>query len=300
MRARQQRGDLREAAIKDAKTRLCRFCKGNEGLQVQELTGEDLDSWLDTQGFKPQNRQNYKRIISIFLNWLVHEGRIDRNPAKETRKARMPSRMPTIWTAQETEIMFRAAGRMERTERDCFNAYLAVCFFGAFVTEILYMDDVSKGCVSRQITVPSIGVTDPTFVHVPLARSCGRSTAMFGITGSTWACCHVRTTWLPSYSTESILRNELLSRGRSECFYMAPTLSMSIVGIIPVVVGCSLGQSGEIGTVGSGQGRLVGFEMNVVVPKGLVLQGIIVAPEGRDGRRRPRCRLRSCRPRCIS
>ncbi len=123
------RGDLRPDTLKDAEARLMRFINDCPEMQAIHLTADDVDQWLDAQSLKPINRANYKRAISIFLNWCIHNEHLDTNATKRTRKIRAAAKIPTLWTPAETASIFKAARTIDATAAQEFVPYLALTFF---------------------------------------------------------------------------------------------------------------------------------------------------------------------------
>lgn len=129
-RAKVKGGDLRFDTWRDAASRLGKFTDGREDLPVQEVGPQDIADWLDREGFKPTNRSNYLRAVSVFMNWLVRNGDLVVNPAAKTPRKKIPNETPTLWTPSETSAIFKAATGLQRRDRDAFVCYLALSFFG--------------------------------------------------------------------------------------------------------------------------------------------------------------------------
>lgn len=124
---------LRERTIQDTRSKLNRLCKDFGHLPAFSITAENLDAWLDTQGFSPVYRNNFKRNFGVFFNWMAQNDYIEYSPVSKMRKVKIPKETPEIWTPKETKkILSKAIKQVLSDEAKAqpeIVLYLAIGFF---------------------------------------------------------------------------------------------------------------------------------------------------------------------------
>lgn len=118
--------NLRERSVKQLESTLgSRFATGRRETLVKDITQDDVETWLNGNGWAPKTRRNYLADLQGFFKfcgrkkWLVHD------PAASIEKPNVDDRATAILTAKQAAHLMHTA--QETDSGLC--AYLGLCLF---------------------------------------------------------------------------------------------------------------------------------------------------------------------------
>jgi len=100
--------EIRVRSYSECQKHLRTFKESMGHLAINTITGSDVDRWLDEQKFKATSRNNHRRYLSGFFNWCLTRELLMANPVLRTRKIKMPSHTPDIYSAEEVKTIMLA------------------------------------------------------------------------------------------------------------------------------------------------------------------------------------------------
>ncbi|MFO7871319.1 MAG: hypothetical protein R6V03_07810 [Kiritimatiellia bacterium] len=106
---------LSESHLASLRTRVGKFAKDFGSHQLHDLTTFEIEHWLDSNGFKGANRNNYKNYLSGFFNYAVHSNHLLLNPVDGVLRSRTKSRKqpPRIFSVSEVNTILTTASEYE-------------------------------------------------------------------------------------------------------------------------------------------------------------------------------------------
>ncbi len=157
----QKKDHVRERTAQDVAKYLNSFSLEFGNLNIEVITADDLDRWLDK--YKPTSRENHRRITNQFLRYCIKEKKINSNPMEQTKRIRKTNKQPEIYTASDVKkVLEHATSEM--------TPYLALGFFAGIrptelerlewqdidfeLSEIKIRADVSKTKDERLVVMP--------------------------------------------------------------------------------------------------------------------------------------------------
>ncbi len=120
---------LREQSRHGLRIRVGIFGNSLSNLQVDAITPETIEGFLDRIKVAPVTKDNYRRAVSRFFTWCIARPRrwTAANPCREVRVERShDDAPPTVLTVAECEALLRAA---EAYKGGMLAPYVAACIF---------------------------------------------------------------------------------------------------------------------------------------------------------------------------
>ena len=86
----------------------------------------DIESWLTAKNWRPLNRRNYIRDISMFFNWAKLRGHVEQNPCAKIPRPKVIQKTPTIYSVAEACLLLETASNHPELQ---LLPMLAICLF---------------------------------------------------------------------------------------------------------------------------------------------------------------------------
>jgi len=99
----------RPDTIRDYKTRLRIFAAGREKTDVQDLTTQGIENWLNEQRYGSTSRHNYLTSLTVLLNFAMKREYLLSNPAAAIDRPFSDQGMPCIFSPSEVRALLDAA-----------------------------------------------------------------------------------------------------------------------------------------------------------------------------------------------
>jgi integrase len=104
---------------------------------ISAIHSSAIERWLDSKQWKPLNRNNYRRDVSMFFGWAKRQGHIGENPVITVPKLKVRSEMPCIYTVAEAEQLLVTA--LQNPQLELLGMYAVGLFAGVRVRELRRM-----------------------------------------------------------------------------------------------------------------------------------------------------------------
>jgi integrase len=78
-------------------------------MRVSDVTTKQLSEWLRKLKVSATTRNNFRRVIGVFLSWSVDVGYCETNPAKRTPQAKEPNKPVEIFTPGDLRVILEHA-----------------------------------------------------------------------------------------------------------------------------------------------------------------------------------------------
>jgi len=122
----------RASTIADIRHRVGPFAERFGDRQVQTITSQEIEDWLDESNHLPQTRINYLRVLSGFFNFARRQNLLDINPAdkEHIERPQVDEHLPEIFTLSQVQQLLTTA--TEHAPR--LIPYLCIGFFAGLRT----------------------------------------------------------------------------------------------------------------------------------------------------------------------
>jgi integrase len=123
---------------------------------VSRILAPAVEKWLDSKQWKPLNRNNYHRDLSMFFRWAKRQGHVDENPVASIPKQKIKRAVPSVYTVAEAERLLISA--VENPQLELLGMYAVGFFAGVRVRELTRMKWEMIDWQEGEIRLPA-GVT---------------------------------------------------------------------------------------------------------------------------------------------
>ncbi|MEI8309656.1 MAG: site-specific integrase [Verrucomicrobiota bacterium] len=114
------------------------FSRHFPGRSVKTILKQECQDWLTEMDWKPLNRRNYIRDLSIFFSWAEENERIPTNPFRKIPRPRLKTVPPPIFTVKEAAKLLKAS--LENPDLELLPFVCLGLFSGIRVCEFKRMD----------------------------------------------------------------------------------------------------------------------------------------------------------------
>lgn len=151
-----------ENYIKSQRTALRVFWRDFPERTVNSILRPDIEAWLTSKDWKPLNRRNYIRDVSMFFEYAVGKDLCPSNPLAKIQRPVVRQKTPDIFSVEESENLLRTAdghpelGLLPAVALGLF-AGLRICELKRLDWSAVKMDDnhiVLGPDVVKRITMP--------------------------------------------------------------------------------------------------------------------------------------------------
>ena len=91
--------------LSDLKSRLDIFSASHGSSKLTEISTSMLDDWLRGRAGGPTNRNNHRRVLSVFFGFAKRRGYLVVNPATSAARAKEIDKLPGILTVKESKTL---------------------------------------------------------------------------------------------------------------------------------------------------------------------------------------------------
>lgn len=99
--------------LRQLRVSLSAFVKGHELSPISALTVTDIETWLDTSGWKAKTRRGYLGDVSTLFNFARRRGWCQDNPAAAVELPTLPQTPPAIHTPAQVRAVMDFARRYD-------------------------------------------------------------------------------------------------------------------------------------------------------------------------------------------
>ena len=101
---------------------------------VDAIFAPAIEKWLNSKGWKPLNRRNYIRDVSMFFRWAELHEHVAENPMRKVTRPKVQQKTPDIFTVAEAEKLLTTAAEKKRL--GLLGMYAVAFFSGVRIEEI--------------------------------------------------------------------------------------------------------------------------------------------------------------------
>lgn len=98
-----------ENYIKSQRTALRVFWRDFPNRTVNSVLRPDVEAWLSSKDWKPLNRRNYIRDVSMFFEYAVGKDLCPANPLSKIQRPTVRQKTPEIFTVEQAENLLQTA-----------------------------------------------------------------------------------------------------------------------------------------------------------------------------------------------
>lgn len=115
----------REASIRNVRVRTRAFAERFGALPVRSLVREDVEPWIQSQGWQGRNLHHYLAVLTSLFRWAVKRNLADHSPLDGISRPKLQGSMPAIMRPGEVSALLNEIARTAPQHRTA----AALCWF---------------------------------------------------------------------------------------------------------------------------------------------------------------------------
>lgn len=89
------------------------FARGRFNRPLEQITPEDLESWIEGRAWSPRTQAGYLSDVATFFNWCVRRDLCPRNPAALVDLPEVEEKPPSVHTPEQVRAILEFARRYD-------------------------------------------------------------------------------------------------------------------------------------------------------------------------------------------